>query len=59
MTEEFGRADAVPNRAGVEALLRASGFAIVSHPEEEVYVCRADAIPPTGLAIPQCEDFTG
>jgi tRNA (mo5U34)-methyltransferase len=49
----------VPNRAGVEALLRASGFAIVSHPEEEVYVCRADAIPPTGLAIPQCEDFTG
>jgi tRNA (mo5U34)-methyltransferase len=48
----------VPNRACVEALLRASGFAIVSHPEEEVYVCQAGAIPPTGLAIPRSEDFT-
>jgi tRNA (mo5U34)-methyltransferase len=49
----------VPNRACVEALLRASGFSIVSHPEEEVYVCRAGAIPPAGRAISQSEDFAG
>jgi tRNA (mo5U34)-methyltransferase len=30
----------VPNRAGVEAMLRSSGFEIVSHPEDEVYICR-------------------
>jgi tRNA (mo5U34)-methyltransferase len=30
----------VPNRACVEAMLRSSGFAIVGHPEEEVYLCR-------------------
>lgn len=34
----------VPNRAAAEALLRSAGFAIVAHPEEEVYLCRcADA----------------
>ncbi|MBV9135955.1 MAG: TIGR04290 family methyltransferase [Hyphomicrobiales bacterium] len=31
----------IPNRACVEAMLRSSGFEIVSRPEEEVYVCRA------------------
>jgi tRNA (mo5U34)-methyltransferase len=30
----------IPNRACVEAMLRSSGFEIVSHPEEEVYVCK-------------------
>lgn len=30
----------VPNRACVEALLRAAAFDIVDHPEKEVYVCR-------------------
>jgi tRNA (mo5U34)-methyltransferase len=30
----------IPNRACVEAMLRHTGFEIVSHPEEEVYVCR-------------------
>jgi tRNA (mo5U34)-methyltransferase len=42
----------VPNRACVEAMLRASGFSIASHPEEEVYVCRA-------AALTQTEDLTG
>jgi tRNA (mo5U34)-methyltransferase len=42
----------VPNRACVEAMLRASGFSIACHPEEEVYVCRA-------AAAPQIEDSTG
>lgn len=30
----------VPNAACVEAMLRTSGFSIVSHPEAEVYLCR-------------------
>jgi tRNA (mo5U34)-methyltransferase len=29
----------IPNRACSEALLRSAGFAISSHPEEEVYIC--------------------
>ena len=29
----------VPNRSGVEALLRSSGFGISAHPEREVYLC--------------------
>ena len=40
----------VPNRACTEAMLRSSGFAIESQPEEEVYVCRWHpvAVPPDG-----------
>ncbi len=30
----------VPNRACAEAMLRASGFAILDRPEQEVYLCR-------------------
>ena len=30
----------IPNRACVEAMLRSAGFAVVAHPEDEVYVCR-------------------
>ncbi|MBV9567779.1 MAG: DUF1698 domain-containing protein, partial [Hyphomicrobiales bacterium] len=30
----------IPNRACVEAMLRSSGFEIISRPEEEVYICR-------------------
>jgi tRNA (mo5U34)-methyltransferase len=29
-----------PNRACAEAMLRASGFSIIDHPEDEVFVCR-------------------
>lgn len=35
----------VPNRACVEAMLRSSGFEILSHPEAEVYLCRAAGHP--------------
>lgn len=35
----------VPNAACAEAMLRSSGFEIVSHPEQEVYLCRAAALP--------------
>jgi tRNA (mo5U34)-methyltransferase len=43
----------VPNRACVEAMLRSSGFAIESQPEDEVYICRSIPIevPPDG---PHC-----
>lgn len=30
----------IPNRSGMEAMLRSSGFEIVEHPELEVYICR-------------------
>jgi tRNA (mo5U34)-methyltransferase len=30
----------IPNRACVEALLRSAGFAIISHPETEVFLCK-------------------
>jgi tRNA (mo5U34)-methyltransferase len=30
----------IPNRACVEAMLRSAGFAIIDHPEPEVYICR-------------------
>lgn len=30
----------IPNRACAEAMLRSAGFAVVAHPEEEVFVCR-------------------
>ncbi|MGK9234071.1 TIGR04290 family methyltransferase [Inquilinus limosus] len=35
----------VPNRACVEAMLRSAGFAIVGHPEPEVYLCRPAGRP--------------
>jgi len=35
----------VPNRACTEALLRASGFAILNHAEEEVYICQRTEHP--------------
>lgn len=43
----------VPNRACTEAMLRSSGFSIVAHPEDEVYLCRWQPveIPPDG---PHC-----
>jgi tRNA (mo5U34)-methyltransferase len=36
----------VPNRACAEAMLRSSGFDIVAHPEDEVYVCRRRDLEP-------------
>jgi tRNA (mo5U34)-methyltransferase len=36
----------VPNRAGVEAMLRSSGFEIESQPEAEVYFCRWRPVAP-------------
>jgi tRNA (mo5U34)-methyltransferase len=34
----------IPNRACAEAVLRSSGFSVLTHPEPEVYVCRADEV---------------
>jgi tRNA (mo5U34)-methyltransferase len=36
----------IPNRACAEAMLRSAGFAIIDHPEEEVYLCRRQVVPP-------------
>jgi tRNA (mo5U34)-methyltransferase len=30
----------IPNRAAAEAMLRSAGYAILDHPEAEVYICR-------------------
>jgi tRNA (mo5U34)-methyltransferase len=43
----------VPNRACVEAMLRSSGFEIVDHPEQEVYICRrAESADESGAVYP-------
>jgi tRNA (mo5U34)-methyltransferase len=34
----------IPNRACTEAMLRSSGFKIIDHPEQEVYICQRDKI---------------
>ena len=42
-----------PNRACTEAMLRSAGFAVLSHPEEEVYLCRiAEPHPWAGAVYP-------
>lgn len=35
----------IPNQAAAEAMLRSSGFQIIAHPEQEVYLCRSAALP--------------
>lgn len=39
----------IPNRAGAEAMVRSAGFRILSHPEEEVYLCRVN--PQEGIYL--------
>jgi tRNA (mo5U34)-methyltransferase len=41
----------IPNRAGVEAMLRSAGFDVVDHPETEVFVCRYRPLPEGPRAI--------
>jgi tRNA (mo5U34)-methyltransferase len=41
----------VPNRACAEAMLRSAGFEILSHPEDEVYVCRRVEAPEWAGAV--------
>jgi tRNA (mo5U34)-methyltransferase len=41
----------VPNRACAEAMLRSAGFASLSHPEDEVYVCRRGEAPEGAGAV--------
>ena len=42
----------VPNHAGMEAMLRSSGFRIESNPETEVYLCRCEPLSPDSLVGP-------
>ena len=37
--------------ACVEAMLRSAGFAILQHPEDEVYVCRRVEAPEGAAAV--------
>lgn len=39
----------IPNRACAEAMLRSAGFEILSHPEEEVYLCRCAPVPEASM----------
>ncbi len=41
----------IPNRACTEAMLRSAGFEILTHPEDEVYVCRPAAGHGGGEAV--------
>jgi tRNA (mo5U34)-methyltransferase len=41
----------VPNRACAEAMLRSAGFDVVTHPEEEVYLCRWRPLEAPVLAV--------
>jgi tRNA (mo5U34)-methyltransferase len=34
-----------PNRACSEAMLRAAGFTVAAHPQDDVYLCRVGAVP--------------
>ena len=43
----------IPNRAGMEAMLRSSGFSIEENPEREVYLCRK-AERPSFVELPPC-----
>jgi tRNA (mo5U34)-methyltransferase len=40
-----------PNAAAAEAMLRSAGFAVLEHPEEEVYICRRAARPAGAGAV--------
>lgn len=42
----------IPNRACTEAMLRSSGFEIVTHPEPEVYICRWRALEDVHTVYP-------
>jgi tRNA (mo5U34)-methyltransferase len=41
----------LPNRACTEAMLRSTGFEILEHPEEEVFVCRRQPLPHGSQAV--------
>jgi hypothetical protein len=48
---EHDRTAWIPNRACAEAMLRSSGFEIMSRPEKEVYLCRRAAVPYGACAV--------
>ena len=41
----------VPNRACTEAMLRSADFEILSHPEQEVFICRREPGKKEGHAV--------
>jgi len=49
----------IPNRAGMEAMLRASGFTIEIRPEAEVYLCRRAPTPTGAEAVYPARGING
>lgn len=43
----------IPNRAGAEAMLRAAGFRITDHPEDEVFICSPTLVDPPYRVSPE------
>ena len=43
----------IPNRAGMEAMLRSAGFTILDQPEAEVYLCRVADAPADAAVYPR------
>jgi len=41
----------IPNRAAAEAMLRSAGFAVVDHPEAEIFICRRVQGAPGSRAV--------
>lgn len=43
----------VPNAACSAAMLRSAGFQLITHPEEEIFLCRRVEVPPSTLNAPR------
>lgn len=46
-----------PNKAGIEALLRSSGFKIISNPSHEIYICSPDKENPGVIQLWNRSEF--
>ncbi len=46
-----------PNHAGVEAMLRSSGFQVVGRPGHEIYLCEPDQQHPSSIVTWDAEEF--
>jgi tRNA (mo5U34)-methyltransferase len=49
----------IPNRACFEAMLRSTGFEILDHPEDEVFICRRTEIPGPVTYTDELREITG
>ena len=49
----------IPNRACFEAMLRSTGFEVLEHPEDEVFICRRTDIPGPVKYTEELREITG